>query len=194
MSTLYPLFPQDKILSSGPFHGLAIHESSSEYTLHLGNARLPLTGEEVLKIANELIKVVSYSSGDEVLSEGCELLRKTVKEVSPEDMTGYTIGATTPYDNGMSNDKPLFKLGRQEDTDGLFGYDGGWAFRTVSQACSYLRVHMSELNECHPHVGSWSVYRLKLPTPWDTCTYLHEDGTTRLLLDAEIVEKVQDIL
>lgn len=60
---------------------LALHEHSSEFTLHLGNQALDMTGLEVFEAINNMLKAVSYSYGDEGLAFGLKGLKETLATI-----------------------------------------------------------------------------------------------------------------
>lgn len=93
-------------------------------------------------------------------------------------MVAYTIGSTKSYDQALSEEPRVQKLGAYED------YEGGWVWKTTTEAHTFI------VNTTLPFNAS--VYELQLPTSWEvdvspTCA---DDGVHRLLHDALIIRKI----
>lgn len=104
----------------------------------------------------------------------------------------FTVGNTHSYDLALYEaleDDPVKKVGRN---NGLYDdYGGGWVWATEQEAADFLQS--SQFDATFPgRASEFAVYRLELPTDWDTdvTTETEDDGVHRLLNDAVIVERV----
>ena len=103
----------------------------------------------------------------------------------------FTIGRTTSYDKYLAEDNPQ-KLGlRAPCKEFPEGYEGGWIWRSLEEAQSFLRGPDFKIyTQWNPL--EFSVYELLIES-WATSASLRpssEDGVHRLLFDARILGKV----
>jgi hypothetical protein len=117
----------------------------------------------------------------DVMYRFCTSVCYSVAELSEEiECLAYTIGHKVSYDNALANEiAPHYvkKLGVRND------YEGGWCWRTYHEAMEYKAANAKvdlgpdgklDMSEC-------DVYRLRLPSPWETSTIAVPDQPFRRL-------------
>ena len=110
--------------------------------------------------------------------------------------TAFTLGYAKSYDRGLTEatvEAPLKKVGRYPPLEHRPDYGGGWVWAMAQEADEFRTSDAFE--RAFPgRAAEFAVYRLELPTGWETDVSEvpdPTDGVHRLLYDAVIVVRVQ---